>query len=135
MIWALEAAERYERPSCSECSDRLKKQRGCKKPGMDIEGQMLFRSTSPLLLKNEKPDELRECPVGFVLRECPQVYDAITAHAYSENGCFNPLESPPWVQEMVRVVGSERARHRDNERSRVQGQRDAAIGQRVLSNG
>lgn len=102
---------------------------------MEVEGQMVFRSTSPLLVNDGKPAELRECPVGFVARECPQAYDAILAHTYSDNGCINPLEMAPWGQEMIRIVGSERARHREAERAGNIARNDAAIGAKVLGNG
>ena len=96
---------------------------------------MVFRSTSSLLLVDGKPGELRECPVGFVLRECPQVYDAIAAHSYADNGCFNPIDSPLWLQEMVRVAGSERARHSEAKETSDRGRRDADMGARALSRG
>jgi len=56
---------------------------------------------------------LQECPVSMVLRECPRAYEALAAAAHVENGGLNPMTLSAWAQEAIRVVGSERARHRD----------------------
>lgn len=134
MIWALETAERHGRPSCSECGEKMQKLRGCKKPGVNIEGSMAFRFTSPELYRMEKDDAvedgayslLRSCPVGRILSDGPYVYDAIAAHSYAEAGALNPLEATQWLQQALRVVGSERARLRQMEREREAAQRAAA---------
>ena len=72
MIWALEASESFGRLSCSECTPEKQRKLGCGKSQAGIVGERVFRSTSPHLLCGGKPGELRECPVGLVLREARQ---------------------------------------------------------------
>lgn len=71
----------------------------------------MFRSSSPHLEKEHR--ELRECPVGSILRETPYIYSAIAASVYADNGSLNPLESPIWLQHAMRIVASERERLRE----------------------
>ena len=113
MIWALEAAESFGRLSCSECTPEKQRKLGCGKDKVGVVGERVFRSTSPSLLCDGKPGELRECPVGLVLREAPYVYKAISAASHVDNGSSDPTAAPTWLQSMMRVVGSERARHRE----------------------
>jgi hypothetical protein len=70
-----------------------------------------FRFSSPALKEEDRL--LTECPVGLVSRETPYIYEAISAHAYAENGALNPLESPAWLQGALSVVASERHRLRE----------------------
>lgn len=137
---ALEAYERHGRPTCSECNDRLRKQRGCKKQGFDVSGQQAFRFTSPLLYEREEREKakqgthtiINECPVSYVLRHEPHVYEAINAHAYVENGALNPLTTPPWLRQAIGVVGSERERLRRLGEKKKQSSSDSNYGARTL---
>ena len=91
---------------------------------------MMFRSTSTHL---DEPDRsIRECPVGMILRETPYVYEAIGAAAHVENGALNPLNESPWLQGAIRVVSSERERHRRlrDELSKSRADSRAGIGVR-----
>jgi hypothetical protein len=135
VTWALEAAERFGRLSCSECTPALKLKRGCGRERSGIVGETVFRSTSPQLLVNGKPGELRECPVGRVLREAPYVYKALGAQACVENGSLNPLTAPTWLQEAMRVVAAERARLRELATPDRTGEADAAHARRVVGRG
>lgn len=92
---------------------------------------MAFRFSSPDLREEDRI--LRECPVGAVLREAPYVYGAINAHAYAENGAFNPLESPLWLQAALRIVGSEKARHLEAKMEEDRVKRDSKRGMAVRS--
>ena len=132
MIWALEAAERDERFSCSECDARLQARRGCRRPGSTVTEETCHRTTSPLLAKNGQPAELRECPVGAVLREAPYLYDAIGMCSHLENGAVSPLALSPWHAAVARVVFSERARHRDAKSRGKTCSNDAALARRVV---
>jgi hypothetical protein len=107
----------------------MKTQRGCGK-----EGEMAFRFTSPALNK-EGPFILRECPLGYVLRAAPYLFDAISAQSLLESGAFDLLRSPMWLQRICRVIGSEKARLFDAKQKDQQTKRDAKIAQGVLSRG
>ena len=136
MIWALEAQERPERLSCSECSEGMKERYGCGRNSAGVVGQTVFRSTSLHLMgPDKKPSELRECPVGIVLREAPYIYDAINSWQYVDSGALNPLVSPSWLREILRVVGSEKARLHELRDRPNQGAADAEYGRRVLARG
>ena len=140
LIWALESYERHGRPSCSECGDRLRKQRGCAKPGMEkVEGSSCFRFTSPWLkdgdpMSPEGPLRdgdrlLRECPLSVVLRNAPHVFSAIPLHGMVyESGSVDWFNLSPWAQSAVRVIGSERSRLRELERREKDSIRNSQIG-------
>lgn len=133
LIWALEAQERHGRPSCSECNDRLREQRGCRRPGENWPEARVYRFTSPLL--NEDEDEadsmLRECPVGHVLREAPHVYDVLGLYRYAEHEGLRIQKQPRWLQTALRVVDSEKERLRKMSESDKQLKGDAAYAGRV----
>jgi hypothetical protein len=130
-VWALESAERHGRPTCTECTDKLRKKRGCKKPGFDVEGESAFRFSSPLL--NESGNEiLRECPTGAVMRDAPWVYDVLGLYAYAEHGGFEIQRQPRWVQSALQVIGSEKERLRRLAESEKQGKGDAAYARRLV---
>ena len=135
MIWALEAAESFGRLSCSECTPEKQRARGCGKDRVGVVGEQVFRSTSPRLACGGRPGELRECPVGYVLREAPYVYKAITAATHIENGASDPTAVPTWLQGMVVAVSSERARHRElRDKNRVSAS-DADCARQVVGRG
>jgi len=104
-----------------------------------MECKQPFRFTSPLLYERERAEGvsgdhtvLYECPVGYVQREAPHVYRAISAHAYAENGALNPLDAPGWLQQAFAVISSEKERLRRMADEERKGAGDAAYGQRVL---
>jgi hypothetical protein len=72
-----------------------------------------WRFTSPLLQLPE--DELlTECPVGYVLREAPYIYDVLDYLCLGEN--LSPLElgkMPRYFAQMLRVYQNELARIRE----------------------
>lgn len=78
---------------------------------------------------------IRECPTGYVLREAPQVYKAIAATAYVENGAVNPYTLSHWAQEAMSVVGSEKSRLRAIEDENRKLDRDKAYGRHALKAG
>lgn len=127
---ALETAERHERPSCSECSDLLRRRRGCRKPGYNVEGSMAFRFTSPDI--SEDKAIVRECPVGMLIRECPYIYDVINACGLVESGCVDLLHAPLFLQSAYRVVSSERSRLRELKDKDRQTKRDSEYGRHAL---
>jgi hypothetical protein len=104
-----------------------------------MEAQQAHRFTSPLLyemaesggLESSTYAILKECPIGKVLRETAWVYDAINAFSYAENGAFNPLDSPTWLQQAMSVVGSEKERCRRMKDEDQKTKRDCAYGKRV----
>jgi hypothetical protein len=79
---------------------------------MNVEGSMVFRSTSPLL-NNTDAATLRECPVGMVLRTGDHCYAALGAAAHVENGAISPFDLGAWGREATSIVSSERARQRE----------------------
>ena len=136
MIWALEAAERFGCPSCSECSEAQRRRYGCGKDKAGVVGEAPFRSTSLRLLRQGKPDEIRECPVGLVLREAPYLYNAINATTHVENGASDPTKVPVWLQEIMKVASAERFRLHDLERAtKTRGTSDAEYARQVVSRG
>jgi hypothetical protein len=132
VIWALEAAERFGRLSCSECSDEQKRRYGCGREKAGVVGETVFRSTSLLLADHGKPAELRECPVGRVLREAPYVYKAISHATHVANGATDPANAPSWLQGLTQVVLSERARLRELNQDKDRGASDAEQARRVM---
>lgn len=93
-------------------------------------GNTAYRFTSPRLA--EEHQILRECPVGAILRETPYIYEAVSAQSYAEAGAFDPSTKPTWLQEAMRIVGSERSRLWDIKRERERSSRDAAYAAKVL---
>lgn len=53
---------------------------------------------------------LKECPVGYVLRNAPQTYDVLAVSSWVDKGCLNPMDTPKWLQDALRVVVSEKGR-------------------------
>jgi len=109
-----------KRRTCSECTPRLQRRRGCRKGSNNHGGDEVTKWTSPLL---QISCDLHECPTGYLLREAPWVWDAIEAAGLAENA--TPTEwarQGRWYQHCVRLVVSERARlvaeKRENERAR-----------------
>lgn len=91
---------------------------------------MVFRFTSPNLSNEEKL--LRECPVGMILRETPQIYDAIYAHSVSAGSGLEILNSPQWLQSALNVIAVERDRLKEMADRDAQAARDAQIGKRAI---
>lgn len=131
LIWAIEAHHRHGRPSCSECSDALREKRACRKPGVETKGQAVFVSSSPFIATKGAPARIYECPVGMVLREAPQAYDAIAAYGSGEQIGPSMLREPLWLQHAFRVIGSERARHHSMDDADRRAANDAKFGARV----
>lgn len=123
----------HGRPSCSECSDALQRQRGCYKPGSAIKGNQAFRFASPLL--DAKDRILRECPVGRVLREAPQTYQVLRAVSQGTEGGPSLLRESRYFQQVAGIVASERARLSELEHAQRQSGGDAAHAARVLRRG
>ena len=90
---------------------------------------MAFRFTSPALKEEDRL--IKECPVGVIFKESPYVYNALNAYAHSENGCFNPLESPLWLQDAFCVIASEKARLQKIKDEERRSKRDSKYGMRV----
>lgn len=110
----------------------MQRKRGCTKDGRDYPPQRAYRYTSPYLAQLGDDGILRECPVAVVDRECPQVYDAIGAHAYAEHAGLAALEAPRWLQHALRVIGAEKARLYDLKQADERAKRDARHGASVL---
>lgn len=132
----------HGRPSCSECNDKLRAQRGCRKPGYEVKGTMVWRFSSPMLVPAKPvrppavdPSILYECPVGLILRETPSIYTAIELATHAENGAIDPTQQTAWAQSGMRVVASERARLRELRSKQQQSKGDAAYGARALRGG
>ncbi len=116
----------HGRPSCSECTDALQRQRGCFKPGRSVAGSRAFRFTSPALRPEDRV--LRECPVGRVLREAPWSYDLLRAAAYAEQEGIGMLRQSRYLQQIVGIVASEKQRLREIEEKQERARRDATVG-------
>lgn len=138
MILALEAADSW-RLTCSECTPPLQKRYGCHKPGFAVPLQgNAFRFDSPALQpppgsKDHGLSLLKECPVGFTLREGPWVYTMIEAAAGADN--LSPAERErmsPAFHAAARVYRSELARLTERRTARARAKRDAAYGANVL---
>jgi hypothetical protein len=131
LIRALESAETW-RPTCSECTDSLRKKRGCKKPGFHVEqsGQP-FRFTSPLL-QSERDQILRECPTGYLLREAPHTFDTLEAASLVENAAPTDLRRMSrYLLDSSRIRSSELHRLHDLRRLRDKARSHAGIGSRT----
>lgn len=94
---------------------------------------MAFRSTSPWLLDDGKPATLRECPVGMILRDAPYTYEALSAYGGGEFTGFDLAKQSQWTQAACRVIGSEKARHREMEDEQRKAKSASAYGARVRS--
>ena len=120
-----------ERRTCSECSPKLQRHRGCHRPPSaappaGYRDGAAMRFTSPLLMDFV----IYECPVGFVLREAPWAYDAIEATGTAENcGPREWAQLPLWYKHCVRLVRSERERLRERQNENRAAQR--ASGNRL----
>lgn len=69
---------------------------------------MVWRFSSQILGEDEML--LKECPVGKVLRETPDIYAAIETQSYAETGAVSLDSLSPWMAAGVRFASSERAR-------------------------
>jgi hypothetical protein len=102
-------SDRHGRPTCSECTDQLRKRRGCRSPHhepRELAGSP-FAFTAPAL----QGLVLRECPVGYLLREAPHVYDVIEFCRMGEHTSALDLASlPRYTRRAMRIYSSECAR-------------------------
>ncbi len=124
--------QRHGNPTCSECTDRLQRMRGCKKPGYDFPRQLgPVRITSPMFV-GDAP--LEECPVGYLLREAPHTYDVLDAVSLIGNASPNEYAALPlYAQRMGRVYAAEvNGRLPEIEAATRRSQADLEHGQRVL---
>lgn len=90
----------------------------------------MWRYTSPEL-NGSGVDILYECPVGLILREGPQIYDAIEVANLSEN--MTPTEMrrlPVYMTGVMRLVASERSRLRDIKDRQEIAKRNSEYGMR-----
>lgn len=131
LIWAVEVADGPVRLSCSECSESSKTQRGCHKPGECRDGSICFRTSSPMLHGTEL-DIMRECPVGYLLREAPWAFDAVRAYVFAESAGFTVHQQSQWLQDAINIVSSEKERHRQLRQQSNQTKSDASYASRVL---
>lgn len=112
--------------------------RGCNRPGgpalhLDRYGEprAVYRSTSPTL--HDTPDDkLYECPVGYLLREAPWVFDIVHVAACCEHAGFDVLRQSAFTQCASRLVLSEVGRHRERRMAHRQAKSDAGYGAAVL---
>lgn len=124
-------AEGQNRLTCSECSDRLRKKYGCSKPGYDIKGDFVFRSSSPILMKDKKPDTMDTCPIGVILKKSSYLFSGIEMATHSENGAVDMFRLSGWCREVIRIVQSERMRHREQKDKIRQSSGDAQLARSV----
>jgi hypothetical protein len=90
--------------------------------------------TSPLL--QSKECDLHECPIGYLWREAPWVWDAIEAAGLAENA--SPTEwakQGKWYRHCVRLVRSERVRLEEERQENVRAQQASKYGMRVRHGG
>jgi hypothetical protein len=133
LIRAIESHRMHDRPTCSECSEKLQSRRGCKKPGFDYEQTGNPYVYSSPRLQDPEDRIMYECPTGYILREAPHVYDVLTACALVENASPVDLSMiPSYVLELAKVYGSEQARMMDNDHKQMQAKSDAAHGQAIV---
>lgn len=92
---------------------------------------VVYRSSSPVLVGTDD-SMVYECPVGMLLREAPWVYDVLAAAAYSESAGFEVLRQSAFLQSGIRLVQSEKSRHREARQQQQQGKRDAQYARRRL---
>ena len=132
LIRALESAETW-RPTCSECTDKLRDRRGCRKPGFDVQAQGApFRFSSPAL--NEAPGDaiLYECPTGYLLREAPHIFSAIEAASTLDNaGPAELRQCSPYLLHAWRAYRAENAGLRELREIRRMASTDSAAGMKA----
>lgn len=79
---------------------------------------------------------MRECPVGYILRECSYVYDLLDAAVVADNTGLDFLSAPRYLQHAVRLISSEKYRvselKRKEDRARRKGARDSSYAANVL---
>ena len=132
LIWAVEAVSGDSRLSCDECNERLRRERGCKRPDLEpMQGQRVYHASSPLLVDGPHW-RLSECPVGMLAREAPWVWDVLAAQHYAEHAGFEALQQSRFLQDAMRLVASERGRHMEERQKRDRSRSDAAHASRVL---
>ena len=79
---------------------------------------------------------LRECPVGFILRTTPHIYDMLELTSQSESTSMVELaRSPRALQQAVRLVRSERNRLNELRQIERESKQAAAVGARVRKHG
>lgn len=91
---------------------------------------MCFRFTSPRLAV--KDQTIKECPVGVVLRETDYIYDALNAHAYADKAGLDILNASPWLQSVMHIVSSEKARLWDMAEAERKSKGDAALTRKAI---
>lgn len=129
LIWALETYELHGRPTCSECTDRLKIKRGCPLDDSKAKGKA-FRFESPYLGKESKL--VYQCPVGLILRDSPWVYSMIDVANMSEHSPISDWNKfSLFAQTGVRLVNSERERLREAKRRNSSVFNDSSTGMRA----
>jgi hypothetical protein len=101
--------------------------------GAGGEAQQAWRFSSPWLERHDKDAlVLRECPVGYTLREHPWLYEAISYATHIENGAMDPTRCSAYLSSAVRVIMSERSRLRDERERKRQAEQDSKIAARRL---
>ena len=89
------------------------------------------------MLNQAEGDELlKECPVGFILRTTPHIYDALDMLAHHES--MGPLEvthMTPWFRLMLRLYRSELSRLRELRDMDNKVNSDIAYAERMRSGG
>jgi hypothetical protein len=84
------------------------------------------------MLQGTDLDIMRECPVGYLLREAPWAFDAVRAYCCAESAGFTLHQQSQWLQDAVNIVGSEKERHRELRQQNQQTRQDAEYASRVL---
>jgi len=88
------------------------------------------------MLQNENDRMLRECPVGFILRTTPHIYDMIELASQSEHTSLVEIaRSPRALQQAIRLVRSERNRLDELRQVERESKQAAKVGARVRKNG
>lgn len=112
----------------------MQHKRACRKPGAAIayhDDVAIYRTSSPTLFGGPH-GALRECPVGYLQREAPWVWDALAAAAYAENAGLEVLRQSAFLQQALRIIGSEKTRHRESAARVDRGKSDARHAKRML---
>lgn len=98
-----------------------------------------YRFTSPALQGKSKDHDdsiMYECPVGYILREAPFVYDLLDAAVVTEHAGLDFLSSSRYLQHAVRLISSEKSRtselRRSQSKQRSRGSRDSSYAAKVL---
>ena len=127
LIRALESSELHGRPTCSECTERMKHVRGCKKPGHDYKMQGAPFTYSSPALQGEADRVMYECPTGYTLREAPHTFDVIESASLAENAGPDDIgRMSSYWHRAARVVASERIRLREAREHQRKAQGDAS---------